>query len=83
MYYYGACSHILNIYSKLKKPPTDKGNLYLSGIDVLDSTKLLKANHINCVLTIIDKSTYDYYSVEQKIKNAQIKYHKWIDLKDG
>ena len=52
------CSHIINIYSKEESPPQDKGNLYLSGVNVLGKPDLMKNKKIDCVLTIIDKWTY-------------------------
>ncbi len=58
------CSHIINIFSKEgENPPLDKGNLYLSGVNVLGKPDLMKNKQIGCVLTIIDKWTYNHYKV--------------------
>ena len=65
------CSHILNIYEKHKNPPKFKGNLYLSGVDALKNP-LKDDLGINCVLTIIDEWTFNYYKVKNKVDTNKI-----------
>ena len=74
------CSHILNIHQE--NPPKHKGNLYLSSVYTLDNDSVKKDFKINCVLTIMDSTTFRKFNVKQKIENLNIKHHKWIDLLD-
>jgi hypothetical protein len=71
MYFSGDCSHIINIFDKedLKgvKNPT-KGNLYLSGVYQLQSQGEIKKAGITCVLTIIDRYTYQSFKVPNMLK---------------
>lgn len=65
-------SHIINIYEKEEKPPVEKGNLYLSGVYVLDSPDIIKKNNIKSVLTIIDDYSYKSFRVKSKIMKIGI-----------
>lgn len=49
---------------------------------VFDKPNLINSLQINCVLSIIDKWTFNNYKVKEKIEKVQIKHHKWIDLQD-
>ena len=49
---------------------------------VFDKPNLVGNLQINCVLSIIDKWTFNNYKVKEKIEKAQINHHKWIDLQD-
>jgi len=49
---------------------------------VFDKPNLVNNLQINCVLSIIDKWTFNNYKVKEKLEKIQIKHHKWIDLQD-
>lgn len=49
---------------------------------VFDKPNLVNSLQINCVLSIIDKWTFNNYKVKEKLEKIQIKHHKWIDLQD-
>jgi protein-tyrosine phosphatase len=74
------CSHIINIYEK-SQGPKEKGNLYLSGVAALKEG-IKKDYGIDCVLSIIDRWTYDSYHVKNHINKHGVQHHKWIDIED-
>lgn len=75
------CSHIINVFDKAGNGPKHKGNLFLSGVYVLEDS--VKENlGINCVLSIIDRWAYQNFQVSKNIQKNGIKNHKWIDLED-
>jgi hypothetical protein len=84
-YFSGECSHIVNIFDRQEQkevPTLDKGNLYLSGVYVLQSQdEIIKAG-IKCVLSIIDRPTYKSFKIPKILERLDIKHHKWIDLED-
>jgi dual specificity MAP kinase phosphatase/atypical dual specificity phosphatase len=45
-------------------------------------TEIVKQLNINCVVSIIDKWSYNSFRVKEKLQRAQIKHSKWIDLLD-
>jgi len=75
-------SHIINIYEKEEQPPAEKGNLYLSGVYVLDNPEIIKKSYIKSVLSIIDDYTYKAFRVKSKIMKIGIENHEWYELED-
>lgn len=56
--------------------------MFLSGIQGLEKN-VVKDYGVSAVLTIMDKWTYDYLEVDNKIQQSNLLgYHKWIDLED-
>lgn len=52
------CTHIINIFSK-EESPKEKGNLYLSGVNILSLPTLKEEFRVNCVLTVLDHKVYN------------------------
>jgi hypothetical protein len=51
------CTHIINIFSK-EDHPKEKGNLYLSGVNVLSLPTFKEEFGVNCILTVLDHKVY-------------------------
>jgi protein-tyrosine phosphatase len=76
-------SHIINIYEKEESPPAEKGNLFLSGVYVLDSPDIIKKSNIKSVISILNDYTYEAFRVKSKINKIGVENHEWYELEDS
>ena len=49
----------------LKEGTHTKGNLYLGGVSAISEIDIIKENHIDCVLTILDDWAYSKFNVKE------------------
>ena len=49
----------------LKEGTHAKGNLYLGGVSAISEIDVIKENHIDCVLTILDDRMYSKFNVKE------------------
>lgn len=74
------CHHIVSIYHKEDPIPAYSGNLFLSGVQGLKKD-VVRDYGISAVLTIMDKWTYEYDDMDNKIQQLNLLgNHKWVDL---